>query len=79
MKSNSINFDELPSDARFAFMAIMQVALRVKDMGMSQDQFLEFCKGCWESIELNDPDKLQAILMNSMMEDAKQFLDKGDL
>ncbi len=63
--------------ADFSFMAMMQVALKLKQEGKTKEFFVGFAAEIWDSLEMNDADELQNILSNRMMSDLKQFVDKG--
>ncbi len=69
-----MNIEELPTYARFIFVALMKCALTAKENGLNEEQFLEFCKGCWESTFLNDKSKLNEILNTTMLNDIKEAM-----
>lgn len=71
---NKINFSNVNSDGKFLLFTMMQAALKVKDMGKDEEYFLEFAKGIWETIEMNDIDQLKQTLNFSMMEDLKNYI-----
>lgn len=65
---------ELDGDAKFLFFTMMQAAIRMKSIGKSQKDYIEFAKGIWESLELNNPEELQNILHESMIKDIKRYI-----
>lgn len=67
---------ELTGDAKFLFFTMMQAAIKMHDMGQTQEKWLEFAKGIWESLEMNDKDELYEILQSAMLKDLKDHLRK---
>lgn len=69
---------KLQGDAKFLFFTMMQAALRMKQMNKNQEDFLEFAKGIWESMEMNKPSELQRILQEHMMSDLEKFVKENE-
>lgn len=63
----------LSREADFCFMAMMQVALLMKESGKDRKFFVDFADGIWESLEMNDRDELKKALTDRMMSDLKKF------
>ena len=67
---------ELEGDAKFLFFTMMQAAIRMKSLGKKQKDYVDFAKGIWETLELNNSEELQDLLQESMLEDLKKFVKK---
>jgi hypothetical protein len=64
-----MNIENLPPRVQFMFCTVMMAAIRAKEENLSETKFCEFCKGCYESVGLSDPDVLKNILTDFMMKD----------
>ncbi len=73
--SNKNNRQPLSPLADFCFIAMMQVAIKMKKEGETRAFFLEFAAEIWDSLEMNDTDELQNVLSDRMMSDLKRFTD----
>jgi len=69
-----MNIEELPPKVQFMFCTVMMAALRAKEENLSEEKFCEFCKGCYESVGLSDPNDLQETLVQFMMKDMLKYL-----
>lgn len=65
---------ELNQDQKFIFFTGMQLAIKFKKLNFTEKQFIEFCKGLWESVEMNNLEELENTLQYSMKEDLENFL-----
>lgn len=68
-------------DGEFLFFTMMQAAIRMDEMGKSKKDFIDFAGEIWESLKLNDRDKLKSTIADAMMlqlSEAFKFNDKGD-
>ncbi len=43
-------------------LSLMQAAMECSQRRLNQQQFLDFCLGIWESVEMNDNDELADFL-----------------
>ncbi len=65
---------KLTGDAKFLFFTVMQAAIRMDDMGESKEKFVSFASEIWDTMKMNDKDKLSSILQESMMSDLNSFV-----
>lgn len=68
-----MNIDDLPVDVQFLFVVMMQAAIKADDMGLNEEKFLEFARGCWESMKMNNKEYLRETLTGKMMDDLQEF------
>jgi hypothetical protein len=66
---SKIKFDELNEDGKLILFAMLQAALKMRELGKTQDYFIKFSKEVWDTMEMNDEDKLRNSLMNAMRSD----------
>lgn len=69
-----LDLSEFSPRHRFYFVALMQVALKMKEEGGTEEFFVNFAKGIWESMELNDPVNLEQALNEFMMDDLRNMV-----
>ena len=72
-----MNLDDLPPEIGFLFITIGHAAVSAYNQGMSQEQFCEFCKGMWETMEMNGPEGFGSIIEEKMMSDIDSSLGGG--
>lgn len=65
--------EKLNHNSEFAFIATIQVCIRFKEVGMTELQYLDFCKNCWGLLELNDIESLKETLDIKMKLDIEKF------
>ncbi|HZY25502.1 MAG TPA: hypothetical protein VFE71_06720 [Bacteroidales bacterium] len=68
---NPIN---LQGDAKFLFFTMMNAAIRMKELGKKEKDYLDFAKGIWESLEMNNPETLSALMYEDMMGQIKNYV-----
>lgn len=68
-----MNLDDLSESAQFAFIAMLQTAIRFKEGGKNKKFFVDFASEIWETMELSDIEYLKKVLMDRMMKDIKTF------
>lgn len=71
-----INNEELSGNVKIIFVAMMQVALRMKLLGLGKNKFISFAEETWNTMELNDADDLKNLLNRMMEEDLEKFQNK---
>lgn len=64
---------DLNGDGKFLFFSMMQAAIKMHDLGKTEQEFLDFAKGIWETLEMNDKEQLFSLIQESMLEDVKSF------
>jgi hypothetical protein len=47
----------------------MQAAIKMHDMGQKEDDFVNFAREIWKSLEMNDRDELYGIIQSAMIKD----------
>lgn len=67
---------KLDGDAKFLYFTMTQAAIKMKKIGKTEKDFLEFAKGIWESMLLTPIDKLEGILMDAMISYVKKYVDE---
>lgn len=72
-----MKIEELPPKIRFLFMTIGQAAIKANDSGFGEEQFVEFCKEMWKTMEINGVDKFFKILNDMMISDLDSKLGPG--
>lgn len=70
--------DKLSKDQRFLFITMMQTAIKIKELGLNEEDLLELAKGCWETLKLNDLENLKNLLQESMYKDINDFSKNND-
>ncbi len=68
-----LNLDEMDPQTKFVVVASMKTAIELKKKGINAKQYLEFCKGIWESVAMNDAGTLEGIINDSMKKDLVKF------
>ena len=68
-----MKINELSGDAKFLFMTTIQAALKMKSLGKNEDDFVNFTREIWKTMEMNDKDDLEDILFKGMMTDLERF------
>jgi hypothetical protein len=71
MKS-ALDLDKLSAQARFCFLAILQTAIFLKEKGLDEEHFMEFCSAAWETLGMNDINQLKSILEGQMQKEVKE-------
>ena len=71
-----MELEDLPPDIQFSFIAIMQSAILFKEQDRDEKEFLNFCKGIWESMELTDLETLKDIISGKMRKDVETSMEK---
>jgi hypothetical protein len=69
---------ELQGDERFLFFTMMQAAIKMRRLGFKEENYVEFAKGIWEKLEMNNEDELEKIILDSMLLDFKDILKKEE-
>jgi hypothetical protein len=64
---------ELKGPAKFLFFTMMNAAIKMKEMGLTEEDFISFSRGIWETLEMNDADKLYETLQSAMKNDLEEF------
>jgi len=64
---------ELSRDAKFLFFSMMQAAIKMKEMGKEEKDFLYFAHEIWESMELSPIEYLKKMLLDGMIQDIKDL------
>lgn len=72
---SDINFDGLPLDIKKSFTCMALSARAAQRLNMSQDEFVEFAKECWISVEMNG-DNIEDAIAGWC---AKEIKDKFDI
>lgn len=72
-----MNLEDLPEDIQFCFIAVMQSAIFFKKNERDEKEFLKFCKGIWESMELAGLEKTQEIIAGKMEKDIQTHFEKS--
>lgn len=67
---------ELCPDSQFLFLTMMQAAIRMEEIGKSKEDFISFAAEIWESLKLNDRDELKSIIIDSMMFNLAESIEK---
>ena len=70
-----MEYDSLHPDAKFMFNIMMKAALKAKSIGFPKKKFVNFASECWDTMLLNDPDKLSEIIESAMLDDIKKFVE----
>ncbi len=65
---------EMEPHSKFLFMMMMNAALKMHNMGLSEAQFLDFAKGIWETIEMNDKQYLEDVMRDAMTSEVSEFV-----
>ncbi len=68
-----LNLDGMSPQTKFIVVASMKTVIELKKKGFNEKQYLDFCKGTWESVEMNDEETLEDIINDSMKKDLVKF------
>lgn len=60
------HYNELPNEIKIVFICLMQAAIRMRLEEYSERHFLEFAKGIWETVEINDLEDLMDVMEDLM-------------
>ena len=64
---------ELSPGMKYIFIAMMQAAIRCRDMNIDEGSYLGFAKGIWEAMLLNDEDDLKEAMEEIMKEEIRKW------
>lgn len=64
---------KLDATASFLFTAMLKCCLTVKKLGRDKHDFIKFCEGSWDIMEMKDPEKLNEAVFKIMRDDIKRF------
>jgi hypothetical protein len=68
---------DLPKEVEFLFVTIGQAAVGAFQRGLSQDEFETFCKGMWETMEINGVENFSKLLAVKICADLDASLGLG--
>lgn len=71
-----LKLNDLQYEIKFATISILKSALLLKEKNLNQELFLDFCKGIWETMEINDGVDINEVLNEVMYSDLQEYVDK---
>lgn len=71
MKLNDII--NLPFEVRFLFVAMMNAAIKMKELGKTEENYLSFAKEIWNSMNMNDIEHLKKIMISLALKEISDF------
>jgi len=72
----TIDIENLPPDAQFAYITMTKTAISFKEKGMDKNFFLYFSEEIWNSMELSDLEHLKNVLEEKMQKDLLPYLNR---
>ncbi len=63
---------------QFLFMAMLSVALKMREFGIKKKEYLIFAEEIWNTMMMNDVEELQKLVSETMKNEIEELQKKND-